>query len=446
MRFVRIAFVLTALGAAGACAASGDEEHGSKPPSDSNSGDGGNTLLDAGAGPSNDGAADADASFEAPVCSEAGWCRTPLLEEDLVFKDVAMVGDRVFALVTSATVGTKVLEWDTDHWSYIDDKPQLTVRMTPSNLWASGEDEVFYSVNDYSGLLAGEGTYGVFVYRGTRPTPPATDWTWTRSRVECPPLSPAPHVWGTSSSDVYLAACGKMFHLREDSDADAGGDPDGSDAGDAGASVWTEEYVDADPVPAISFNGVTGTGPDDVWFVGYRGSSVCTVLVHKTAAGYEKIVDGTPGPNKSCLERSGLPTITGVFKQNQANFHAVAKDRFVGVRFSNVFGNDIVKVAPDGAGGWTIAYASPAPSMSVLLGSIWGTSEDDLWMIASSNISSGGFVVRGANIWSDAGTYSFSTLALNGAPNTKPLQKIRGTSNENLWAVGSERAYHKNTP
>jgi hypothetical protein len=80
------------------------------------------------------------------------------------------------------------------------------------------------------------------------------------------------------------------------------------------------------------------------------------------------------------------------------------------------------------------------------LGSIWGTSEDDLWITASTSISSGGFVLRGANVWSDAGTYSFSTLALNGAPNTRSLEKIRGTSNSNLWAVGNERAYRKNTP
>ncbi len=432
----RIALVSAAFGAAVACAASGAEENRSEPPPDPI--DGGNVIADA-ATPEGGGAADADASFEPPVCSAAGWCRTPLPEADLTFKDVWLVGDRAFALVTSNTVGTKVLEWDTDHWSFIDDKPQLTVRMTPTNLWAPNEDEVFYAVNDYSGLLPGEGTYGVFVYRGKRPTPPATDWTWTRSRIECPPLQAPPQVWGTSSSDVYLAACGKMFHL--------GGDPDGGDAAaDAGASAWTEEYVADDPVPPISFHGVTGTSPDDIWFVGYRGSSACTVLVHKTAAGYEKIVDGTPGPAKSCLERSGLPTITGVFKQNQANFHAVAKDRFVGVRYTNAPGNDIVKVAPDGGGGWAIAYASPAPSMNVLLGSIWGTSEDDLWMTASSSIASGSFVLRGANIWSDAGTYSFSTLALNGAPNTRVLEKIRGTSNENLWAVGNERAYHKNTP
>ncbi|MDF2695654.1 MAG: hypothetical protein K0S65_4037, partial [Labilithrix sp.] len=119
-----------------------------------------------------------------------------------------------FALANSNTVGTKVLEWDTDHWAFIDDKPQLTLRMTPSNVWAPSNDEVFYSINDLSGLLPGEGSFGAIVYRGTRPNPPATEWTWTRSRVECPSLPSMPQVWGTSTSEVYLAACGKIFRLR----------------------------------------------------------------------------------------------------------------------------------------------------------------------------------------------------------------------------------------
>ncbi len=46
----------------------------------------------------------------------------------------------------------------------------------------------------------------------------------------------------------------------------------------------------------LDLAGVTGTSADDVWFVGTRGwtPGQCTVVVRKTPAGYERIIDGIP--------------------------------------------------------------------------------------------------------------------------------------------------------
>ena len=59
-------------------------------------------------------------------------------------------------------------------------------------------------------------------------------------------------------------------------------------------------------------------------------------------------------------------------------------------------------------------------------------------------MSGWGLMVRGDDIW-DAGTYKLSTLSLNG-PINRPMYRVRGTSNENLWAVGVRYALHKTTP
>jgi hypothetical protein len=63
-----------------------------------------------------------------------------------------------------------------------------------------------------------------------------------------------------------------------------------------------------------------------------------------------------------------------------------------------------------------------------------------MWM------SGHGRVVHNPNAWSDAGVYTFSTLAINGAPDTNTIYQIRGTSLTNIWAVGASDALHKTTP
>lgn len=64
-----------------------------------------------------DGAHDAGST----KCSEAGWCRTTLPDEDLALKDIWTVAGHAFAVADSPTLGIKVLEWKDAEakWDYM---------------------------------------------------------------------------------------------------------------------------------------------------------------------------------------------------------------------------------------------------------------------------------------------------------------------------------------
>lgn len=431
-RFVRIACASLALSAAVACATAGSED--APPESPPDVGEGG--ILPFDASRPKDAEVEIDAS--PPVCSTAGWCVTPLPDSDLVLDDIWPREKRAFAIGGATSIGTKVMEWDgaTNQWSYIDDNSQNAGRMLVASIWAPSDDEVYYTLTDAEAIF-GNGAHGSWVYHGTRPVPPATAWSWTRHRFACDYLDPTPRVWGTSPDDVYVVAC-RQVHHRSAGAADAGAD--------AGESAWTVEYADDDPANRLELSGIAGTDRNDLWFVGARGTSPgsCLVVVRKTAAGYERVVDGIARPDEACDAKPGLAMVKGAFRDSS---HAPAKGRLVGVRYSSTIDNDVVRIAAKGDGSYAIDFASPAATMDVTLGAVWGTSEDDLWLVATrTTVGSAGSVVRGTNLWGDAGVYQYSTLALNGSPNTRSLGQIRGTSNTNLWAVGRERAFHKTTP
>jgi hypothetical protein len=235
-----------------------------------------------------------------------------------------------------------------------------------------------------------------------------------------------PEVWGTGD-DVYVLSCGKIYR-RTGSSSDGG-------------SSWEEEY--ADPDTSMRFEGATGTGPDDIWFVGSRSFGRCTVIVRKTAAGYAPVADSTLESPDACRDKPGLLNIKGTF---QFAVHSPAKGRLVGALRNADPGKDVVRIVADASGHYSVTFSSPFPTYGVVLSAMWGLSEDDLWFIGSSSGFSAGSVLHGTNVWADGGVYEYSTLALNGSPNDQPLQRIRGTSNTNLWAVGGTRAFHKTTP
>lgn len=428
---LRISFVSVTLAAAVACAASGDQDEHTTPLDP----DGGGSVL-GDAGPPD--AAPDTALPEIPICSPAGWCKTPFPDSDLWFRDMWTLSDRAFAMATSDTVGSKILEWDAvNQWSYIDDnQAQIGNHGVQTGIWAPNSDQVYEIVADYSAFF-GPGQFGAIVYRGTRPVAPATKWAWEKEHLDCDAIDGTPQIWGSSSDDVYVVSCGQIHH-RTSTSANAGAD---------GGAGWAVEWVNDDPANPIELHGITGTGADDVWFLGSRGDwpGACTVLVHKTSAGYQTVVDGTPTPDGTCEEKPGIAMITGSLR---SGFHAPAKNRFLGVRFTSDVDNDIVKVVVDDVGGPAqITTASPAATMDVQLTAVWGTSEDDLWVVATrTSVGGGGGILQATNVRDDAGTYQYSTLAINGTPNTRPLDRIRGTSNTNLWAVGFQRAFHKTTP
>lgn len=485
-RILLLASAATGLAAAVACATS-DVDVTAPPPNDA----GPTEMPDAAVEPPAEDAGDAEApSVEA--CSDAGWCTTSLPDPDLTLTDIWPFETRAFAIAETPTQGVKVLEWDdaVQTWVYIDDDTQNTFESGrySGKIWAPNENELYYGVSP------------AFIYHGTR-TAPSSPWTWQRSRLDnhspdagadrdpgiarvgpvfgstaLPTDYPALGVWGTSSDDVYAWYANTIFHRTT-----AGG----------GEPTWVAEYTADDSVSASDrffFFSATGSSRDDVWFAGTRGRYAntgvfsCPIVVHKTADGYQRLVDhtlsGTSPTNHtqgSCAAKAGarsLETWSSGFDLGWlvippgfmtatdgawlTNIASAGPNAIAGI----LEGRNLAYIEASDGGiarrttmGWT-ALRRDAPSY---LNSVWvhGTetwmsgwgavlrtdTDVDLWSRALQL-----YYVTNAGISPDAGTYTVSSLALNGAPLDAPFHQVRGTSNTNLWAVGARYALHKTTP
>ena len=381
---------------------------------------------------------DAPAPTRGPLCSSDGWCETLLPDPDLVVRDIWPFSDRAFAIAESFTSGIKVLEWTSSDstWRYIDDNSQNEALADLAiGIWAPNADEVYYAVSP--------GT----IYRGTRPVAPATAWSWSSERL--PDNNPANvnhgdvtqrrltlGVWGTGSNDVYAWYSNTIFHRKSE-----GG----------GAPAWVPELIADDfdaPDEHIFITGAAGKRPDDVWFAGSRRRGTkepCDVLVRKTPEGYRRIADGVVPELYSdpCTAREGIPQVVGGPRAWPRKFQSLDGERFFALKSWNNF----LRIEPDGDG-YSVTIANvPKTLLDVPnLISLWGESEDRLWLGSTFFNSNRGVVVRGSQVWGDGGVYEYSSIALNGAPSNGPPNQIRGTSNTNLWAVGDRYAFHKTTP
>ncbi len=367
-----------------------------------------------------------DASAPAQLCSTAGWCKVDLPDESLSVVDIWPLANRAFAIAKTPYLGTKVLEWDgaADAWTYIDDGTENEIDETgffrdASAIWAPNDHEVYYTIASK--------TSG-FVYHGERPVPPATAWKWTRSVFQ---TCDAVKLWvyGTGPDDVYAGSCNTIYRK-------GAGEPD--DAASDVPAGWTVDHVESDPISDALFAGASGTGPADIWFAGGRRkrglTNACSLVLHRTAAGYEPIVDSKVESNGSCTKKDGVLAFSGgVF----SFLHQTGPGRVV------VFANPSIPVRftqnADGAYGYAFANVSPP---SGKLKSAWVPSEDEFWISRDTS----GQVLRARSIWGDGGAYEYSSIALNGAAILTPMQQIRGTSNTNLWAVGGNYVFHKTTP
>ncbi len=448
-KFLGLTCASLALAAAAACATSD-----AAPDTISSLGgpEGGTTLPDGGA---EDARTQPDTSAPdaaaAEQCSAAGWCETLLPDVDLQFVDIWPIADGAFALAGSESRGQKILEWNeaTSSWSYIDEGSQNVVQRFGTNIWAPSREEVYVSV-----VALGESGFEAFVHHGTRPVPPATKWSWTSQRIGCTRFDALflPYVGGTSKDDVYLTFCGNIYRRTDAVDA-------GPDAGDAEAA-WVVDHVDDDVESPWNLHGLSGTASDDIWFVGARGEApaACAVVLHKTAVGYVPVADGAPLPDGTCAEKPGVFLVEGDIsggvegQLGGGGFHAPVRDRFVGVRVRDGWeaGNEIVSIARTAAGGYVVSSTKPPPTLATIVRKVWADSEDNVWLLGYGNPGGGQAsfyrIIRGTNVWSGSGTWAYSTLVRNGAPNLQSLTQLRGTSNSNLWAVGDQRAFHKTTP
>ena len=371
----------------------------------------------------------ADASVDGARCSTAGWCETVLPDANLGFFDIWPFDHRAFAIATSETLGIRILEWTdaASKWQYIDDATQNEPEVGPmlaGKIWAPTENEVYFG--------AGDG----YVYHGTRPDTPSTTWSWTRVRLpyDGPRIgvnsvglggSPLLGIWGTSSNDVYAWYNNSIFHWS---------------SVDGGAAGWNREYV-ADDIDAESerlfFVAAAGSGPDDVWFSGARfrtNFNQCPLVVRKHDGVYQRIADCTSSgstwaPRGEMLLIAGT---AGTYAQ-LSELQAIGPGQLVGS-----VGRDVVRISVTGQS-YVAELAPPLPD--------WVTAERiPLWASADTLwLGAGTLILRGTDLWTGGG-YAVSSLAINGAPLSRLIYQVRGTSNSNLWAVGGLHAHHKTTP
>lgn len=427
---------LGALACAAACAASGDEPIDTVVPDGRDGGTSVKPEADAGT----DAQEDELEAGAAKPCSPDDWCPTTLPGSEVTIADIHPLETRAFGLMGGQFIGHKVAEWTADEgWRLITKKVQFSPYSSPGQVWAASDDEIYFSVNDLRGFL--DGPFGAFIVRGRRPVPPATDWTWTTSHIDRDALTYVAPLWATSDGTLYVSTGGQIHRLDRSPPPDAG-DPD--------ALRWiAEPYADDLPEHPVEFYAISGTGPDDIWFGGGRANADytvrCATLVHKSATGYRTVIDGVPeGDGCSARpEQAGVAPLRGAF---QSSIFAASPGRVVGAISAGPFDsvdNALVSVTANGTSPATVITTRPAGN-DALLTAPWGTSADDLFIIATRTNASA--ILLGRAIWGSAPSYGYAQLAINGLPNTSELQRIRGTSNHNLWAIGSANAYHKTTP
>ena len=376
-----------------------------------------------------------------PDCSSAGWCVTSLPSADLDLRDIWPLEDSAFALAESYVDGVKFLEWkkSTNAWEFIDDLSQNGAGSGTfaGGVYAPSADEVYFAVG------------GSFIYRGTRAE---AKWTWTRTKLPDNITShPTTHdhgyfndgvaqegraalgVWGASASAVYAYYSNTIFRR---------------DPGDGSwSTVYTVDELDADDEHAF-FVAASGTGPDDVWFAGARdrGMGSCPLLVRKTADGWERIADGTVTSDffNPCEERAGTLRIGAGLGGWLTDIRPVSATEYVGLHHvfdmfegtTKAYLTRIRASESESAVEQTLIPVQLAQSARRgILSSLW-RGDGETWFTAW------GLVLRGA----DGAPPFVSSISRDGAPVDAPLRKIRGTSNQNLWAIGARHAYHKTNP
>lgn len=424
-----VACVAAALAAAASCADT--DGHDAPPPTTTADaqtppvfGDGGSTE----AAP-NDGAAEGGPR----TCSAAGWCVTPLPDTDLVMTDLWPVTGRAFAIAQSPTLGVKILVFDdaTPKWQYIDDDSQNAAFGTDSyvgNIWAPNTDEVYFTTSP--GLL----------YHGK-----SAGSTWTWDHVSLPDHGhatetlkwpfPVVGVFGTAADDVYAWYANTIFHYE---------------SADGGAPGWVAKSIASDvedPTEGIYITSASGS-KDEIWFSGTRDRSnfyACPLAVRRTAAGYQRVVDGIAqfDPSNPCLQRPGFAWLAedGWLREIQP----LASGGALGLTGGHkIFppGPTFGRIVTTSDGGFTasaeLVDVGYTLSTEYALSSLW-ISDGEAWLGAQSVVYHGPSAV-------DAGPLGISTIALTGAPLDTSILRVRGTSNMNLWAIGARYALHKTTP
>jgi len=413
MRRSVLGAIVTAL-AACAVADASDAPSPAPSPSPVPSDDGGTpATTDASADAGTAGRPDADAS--APRCSSAGWCTTRMpMDTAFTFTDVWPFEDSAFAtgLPTGDKLRGTIAEYDGSEWKLLS--PLYDARV----VWGASKDEVWAGGEAYRGTPA--------LKRGLRAS---GSWAWNPMLPEETVIT---GIWGSGPGDVYVltydprrAVGQRVYHF------DAAGTP----------SLVFDAALQANGNQGLRIERLVGTSANDVWIVGRRQQ--CGYLAHKSDAGFVALVDTVPTFGVGCvglgdeLHWRDIPSITWV------NAVAVAPgvvDILVSGP-SSPQGGRVVRVGRLAEGGFEIEHGAKygyAPESWIGAPmAVWSSAPGDIWMAGF------GVVLRNPDVFSDAGAFSYSSVALGGSFVPKQFNAIRGTSPNNIWLVGDSYAFHK---
>jgi len=171
----------------------------------------------------------------------------------------------------------------------------------------------------------------------------------------------------------------------------------------------------------------------------------CPLVVRKSGAGWERVADSvvSTSANTACAERPGTLLIGGPGTSGWLlDIAPVSTTEYVALHNRIQIGlwEDVYATAiriTDGG------YSFEQSLVPMKIGTGNPGSATSLWRGDGETwFTSWGLVLRG----SDDGTVSVSTLSRSGGAVVAPFYRIRGTSNQNLWAIGARHAYHKTTP
>ena len=399
-RALSISIISLVLAVVGACATSEDGTPAASPDLDSD-------PITVGDAASNEDAAfdaGADADTDASNCSSAGWCVTSIPDSDLTFRDIWALPGRAFAVAESPTLGVKVLEWKDEDakWSYIDDNTQNESGRGSyaGRIWAPSEDEVYYAVAPRT------------IYHGKRSDSPTAAWSWTYSQLEnrVPTYAPEPQHPGHYVGRPWYQMC----HC---------GGVNGLVTGELG------------DIPAL---GVFGTSSDDVY--AFYANTIYHLSSDEAGARtwqVEYVADGVGVTGATpCAARSDTLSIGGAAGW-LADLDVDSTNAVVGLKAAR----EVVRITADGDT-YSAAISAPFPmplSLKPLRSLSAVPDESTLW-IGGTNL-----VARSDDAW-DGGSYQISTISLNGGWLETPINRVRGSSKNDRWAVGVRYALHKTTP
>jgi hypothetical protein len=209
-------------------------------------------------------------------------------------------------------------------------------------------------------------------------------------------------IWGSGPNDVWaVGAKGSVIHW------------DGA--------TWTSMPIDTN----YSLQSVYGTGPNDVWVV-----STASLIYRSTgfSNGTAMFVRETP-----LFENATLPTTVGALL---AVWATGPGDVWISGKHRTSVGGQILtgwrSTPGDGGVAWTPLNA--LGSINVTYG-IWGTGPNDAWMVGSkgstntsfaSHTNGGSATDGGMPTWTEVDTATFAVL-----------NAISGTGSSDVWAVGN---------